>query len=61
MIIVLKQSIIDNMEFGHFDDNLLEDTEMAVVDMLIDADQEAEASLLGESAFFDTVDHILDI
>jgi hypothetical protein len=46
MIIVLKQSIIDNMEFGHFDDNLLEDTEMAVVDMLIDADQEAEASLL---------------
>ena len=58
---MLDQSIIDNMNIGGIDDILLEDSTMNFVDTLIEDDEEAEYSLMAESALYDTIDHILDL
>ena len=59
MRIMLEQSLIEKMDDGSFDENILENSEMAIIDAELALDEDATNSILAESGFHETIDSMI--
>ena len=56
MRIMLEQSLIEKMDDGSFDENILENAGMSIIDAEVVVDEEAAESIMAESGFHETMD-----